>query len=90
MNVRNFITAAVVFVAAGSAFAANPADAGAASAPAGASAGAAVLASNLNLPTVTVNSAGASRSRADVRAEAVQFVKNYKTALSLQLDQYKN
>jgi hypothetical protein len=90
MNVQKFIAAAVVFVAAGSAFAANPADA----APAGASASAAVLASNLNLPSVTVtgngNSAGASRSRAEVRAEAVEFVKNYKTALSVQLDQYKN
>ena len=90
MNVRNFITAAVVFAAAGSAFAANPGDAASASAPVGAGASAAVLAANLNLPTVTVNSAGASRSRAEVRAEAVQFVKNYKTALSVQLDQYKN
>ena len=88
MNVQKFIAAAVVFVAAGSAFAANPADAGAAPVAAGASA--AVLASKLNLPTVTINSAGASRSRAEVRAEAVEFVKNYKTALSVQLDQYEN
>jgi hypothetical protein len=88
MNVKNFIAAAVVFAAAGSAFAANPADA--AAAPAGASA--AVLAANLNLPSITVtgNSAGASRSRAEIRAEAVEFVKNYKTALSVQLEQYNN
>jgi hypothetical protein len=89
MNVQKFIAAAVVFVAAGSAFAANPADTTAtAAAPAAASASAAVLASNQNLPTVTINSAG--RSRAEVRAEAVEFVKHYQTALSVQLDQYKN
>jgi hypothetical protein len=91
MNVQKFIAAAVVFVAAGSAFAADTADtSAAAAAPAAASASAAVLASNLNLPTVTINSASAGRSRAEVRAEAVEFVKHYQTALSVQLDQYKN
>jgi hypothetical protein len=89
MNVQNFIAAAVVFVAAGSAFAADAADTTAtAAAPVAASASAAVLASNLNRPTVTINSA--SRSRTEVRAEAVEFVKNYKTALTVQLEQYKN
>jgi hypothetical protein len=83
MNAKKFIAAAAVFVATGSAFAADaPA---AAAAPVAASA--AVLASNLNLPTVSI-SAGANR--ADVRAEAIEFVKHYKTAFAVQLDQYKN
>jgi hypothetical protein len=42
-----------------------------------------VLAPNLNLPAVTI-------SGAEARAEAVEFVKHYKTALAVQLDQYKN
>jgi hypothetical protein len=82
MNVQKLIAAAVVFVAAGSAFAA------AAPATAAPAASAAVLASNLNLPIVTINNAG--RSRAEVKAEAVEFVKNYRNTLTLQLDQYKN
>jgi hypothetical protein len=91
MNVKNLIAAAVVFAAAaaGSAFAASPADAAAAT-PATASVGAALLASNLNVPAITINGGGPGRSRAEVRAEAVEFVKNYRTALSVQLDQYKN
>ncbi|GGE66519.1 hypothetical protein [Massilia psychrophila] len=46
-------------------------------------ASATVLAPNLNLPAVTI-------SGAEARAEAVEFVKHYKTALAVQLDQYKN
>lgn len=80
MNVQKFIAAAAVFVAAGSAFAAD--------APVAAVAVSAVAA-NLNLPTVSItNSAG--QSRAEVRAGAVEFVKNYKTAFAVQLEQYKN
>jgi hypothetical protein len=84
MNVQKFIAAAAVFVAAGSAFAADAPVAAAVAAPVAASA----VASNLNLPTVTVTNAGPSR--ADVRAEAVEFVKNYKTTLAVQLEQAKN
>lgn len=78
MNASKFIAAAAVFVAAGSAFAADarPANSHATS-------------DNLNLPNVQINQP-ASRSRADVEAEAVEFVKSYKTALEVQLEQYKN
>lgn len=79
MNVQKFIAAAAVFAAAGSAFAAD--------APVAASASAVVIASNLNLPTVSIAN---STSRGAVKAEAVEFVKNYKTAFAVQLEQYKN
>ena len=48
-----------------------------------------VIASKLNLPTVSI-SKSAGRERADVHAEAVQFVKSHKSAFAVQLDQYKN
>jgi hypothetical protein len=87
MNVQKFIAAAAVFVAAGSAFAADaPA---AVAAPAVASAASSVLAANLNLPVAGITKS-AGPVRADVRAEAVQFVQNHKTALAVQLEQYKN
>lgn len=81
MNVQKFIAAAAVFVAAGSAFAAD--------APATAVVAVSAVAANLNLPTVNITSS-AGQSRAEVRAEAVEFVKNYKTAFAVQLEQYKN
>lgn len=84
MNVQKFIAAAAVFVAAGSAFAADAP----AAAPVAAVAVSAVAA-NLNLPTVSITS-GSAQSRAEVRAGAVEFVKNHKTALAVQLEQYKN
>jgi hypothetical protein len=87
MNVQKFIAAAAVFVAAGSAFAADAPVAVAAAAPVAASASSAVVASNLNLPTVSITN---SSSRAAVKADAVEFVKNYKTAFAVQLEQYKN
>jgi hypothetical protein len=86
MNVQKFIAAAAVFVAAGSAFAAD-APVAIAAAPVAASASSVVIASNLNLPTVNITN---GTSRAAVKAEAVEFVKNYKTALAVQLEQYKN
>lgn len=89
MNVQKFIATAAVFVAAGSVFAAEAPVAALGAAPVAASAGSAVLAANLNLPTVTIAS-NAGQSRAAVQAEAVQFVKNYKTAFAVQLEQYKN
>jgi hypothetical protein len=78
MNVQKILAAAAVFVAAGSAFAAD-APAAVAVAPLAASASSVVIASSLN-----------STSRAAMKAEAVEFVKNYKTAFAVQLDQYKN
>ncbi len=81
MNATKFIAAAAVFLAAGAAFAAD--------APAAAGADTSVAAASLNLPSVQINTS-LSRPRAEVKAEAVEFVKNYKTTLSTQLDQYKN
>ncbi len=88
MTVQKFLAAAAIFAAAGTAFAADAAPASAA-APAVANAGSAVLAANLNLPVVSI-SKNTGVSRAAVHAEAVDFVKNYKTTLAVQLDQYKN
>jgi hypothetical protein len=94
MNAKQFIAATAVFVAAtGSAFAA---DAPAAAATTAAAANAvviasadSVIASNLNVPSISITKA-AGRDRAEVRAEAVEFVKNHKTAFAVQLEQYKN
>ena len=83
MNASKFIAAAAVFVAATSAFAAD------APATPVAAAATTIAATSLNVPAVNV-SASNSRSRADVKAEAVEFVKNYKTAFAVQLEQYKN
>lgn len=92
MNATKFLAAAVVFVAAGSAFAAdaplaNAAVTAAAAAAAAANTGAA--ADKLNLPTVTIGKASAVEREA-VKAEAASFVQNHKTALAVQLEQYKN
>lgn len=43
--------------------------------------------SKLNVPSVTITS---TRTRDDVRAEAIAAAKNHKTALAIQLEQYKN
>ena len=83
MNATKFIAAAAVFVAATSAFAAD------APATPAAAAATTIAATSLNVPAVNV-SASNSRSRADVKAEAVEFVKNYKTAFAVQLEQYRN
>jgi hypothetical protein len=89
MNVQKFIAAAAVFVAAGSVFAADAPAAGVAAAPVAASASSVVVASNLNLPTVNITKS-TGQSRAEVQAEAIEFVKHYKTAFAVQLEQYKN
>ncbi|HZV67195.1 MAG TPA: hypothetical protein VFG03_20075 [Telluria sp.] len=81
MNATKFIAAAAVFLAAGAAFAAD--------APAAAGTDTAIAAASLNLPSVQINTS-LGRPRAEVKAEAVEFVKNYQTTLSTQLDQYKN
>ena len=84
MNARNFIAAAAVFVCTGAACAAQSPEV-AAAASAGASP--AASASDLIGPT---RSAPARTPRADVKAEALEFVKNYRTTLAVQLDQYRN
>ncbi|NHZ82917.1 hypothetical protein F2P44_27110 [Massilia sp. CCM 8695] len=78
MNASKLFTAVAALVLTGSAFAAD--------APA-ASTAVSAAASSLSVPAVTINQ---SRSRSDVSAEAVEFVKNYKTAFAVQLEQYKN
>jgi hypothetical protein len=77
MNATKFIAAAAVFLAAGAAFAAD----------APVAADTAIAAASLNSVQI---STPPSRPRAEVKAEAVEFVKNYQTTLSTQLDQYKN
>ncbi|MDQ1924412.1 hypothetical protein [Massilia pseudoviolaceinigra] len=79
MNASTLFTAVAALVLTGSAFAAD--------APAASTAVSAAAASSLSVPAVTINQ---SRSSSDVSAEAVQFVKNYKTAFAVQLEQYKN
>ena len=88
MKATKFIAAAAVFVAAGSAFAA---DATPAASTAATSAAAVVVASSdkLNVPSIQINKS-LSRDRAEVKAEAVEFAKNYRTAFAVQLEQYKN
>lgn len=90
MKATKFFAAAVVFVAAGSAFAADAPVASAAVSAAAATAAANNLnADKLNVPTVTIGKSSAT-DRAIVKAEAEAFVQNYKTMLAVQLEQYKN
>ena len=85
MKATKFLAAAVVFVAAGSAFAADAPVASAALTAAAATASA----DKLNLPTATIGKSSAV-DRAQVKAEAAQFVQQHKTTLAVQLEQYKN
>jgi hypothetical protein len=78
MKTIQTIAAVAIFAATNLAFAAD--------APA---ASAAVAAAAASVPAVTITNPG-PRSRAEVRAEAVEAVKNHKTALAIQLEQYKN
>lgn len=92
MNAKSFIAAAALFVSAAAAFAAEApeatASAGTANAATGNSgAGATATASDLGLPAPGARS---PTSRDDVKAAAADFLKHYKTPLTLQLDQYKN
>ncbi|MES2126041.1 MAG: hypothetical protein V4463_02105 [Pseudomonadota bacterium] len=82
MNAKKLIAAAAVFLATGGAFAAEAPASNAAVTAAAAS----VTATSLNVPAINVS---ATRTRAEVRAEAIEYVKNYKTTLALQLEQYK-
>ncbi|RJG21391.1 hypothetical protein [Massilia cavernae] len=96
MNAIKFITAAAAFAVAGSVFAADAPAANAAVTAAAASTAAAaananngIAAKNLNVPSIVIGQPTAA-DRAAVRTEAVEFVKNHKTALAVQLEQYKN
>ncbi len=89
MKATNFIAAALVF-AAGSAFAADaPATAAASTAAVASAANVGIAATQLNVPAITITKNG-GRARADVHAEAVDAVKNYKTPLAIQLELAKN
>jgi hypothetical protein len=89
MKATKFIAAVAVFVAAGSAFAADTPAANAAATAAAAAANSSIAVVSLNVPAVTI-SMNNSRTRTEVHAEAVQALKNYKSTLAVQLDQYKN
>jgi hypothetical protein len=83
MNATKFLAAAAVFVAAGSAFAADTPVANAAVTAAASTATTSITAVALNVPTVTISSV---RARADVKAEAVEAVRSYKSTLAKQLE----
>jgi hypothetical protein len=99
MNVKNLIAAAALFTAASAVFAADAAPAATATtaaatataaavaAPAASAATVSAAAQVLNLPSVTI---AASRSRDEVRAEAVDFVAHHKTMLQTQLEWSNN
>lgn len=89
MNTKNLIAAVALIASASAAFAADsaPATTTAAAAPVAAAATVSVAAQSLNLPSVTVSGA---RSREEVNAEAVEFVKHYKTMLQTQLEWSNN
>ena len=87
MNASKLFAAATVFVAAGSAFAAETPVAAAAVATAATTANSSIAAIALNVPTVTISK---TRSRAAVRAEAVEAVRTYKPTLAKQLELANN
>jgi hypothetical protein len=85
MNATKFLAAAAVFVAAGSAFAAETPATSAAVTTVASTANTSIAAVSLNVPSVTVTNV-LGRTRGDVQAEAVQEVKTYRTTLAKQLD----
>ena len=91
MNTKNFVAAAVVFLSTATAFAAEAPAATAATTAStssgSSSAGATSSGPDLNLPAL---GAPSRNSNGEAKEEAREFVKNYKTALAVQLDQYKN
>lgn len=97
MNAFKTIAAVATFAIAGSAFAAEAPAANAAATAAAANAASAaaatanagIAAATLNVPSVTINKS-ITRNRAEVKAEAVEFVKNHKTAFAILLEHSKN
>lgn len=79
MNAKTVIAAAAVFLSTASAFAAEAPDATAVAS--------AASAARLNLPALNAPS---DTSREETKAEAKDVLKDYKTTLSVQLEQYKN
>ena len=84
MNASKLFTAVAAFAFAGSAFAADVAVANAAVTAAAASQ-LTLTAQRLNIPVVLVDK-NAGRSRAEVRAEAVAAVQNYRSTAETQFD----
>ncbi|MES2323370.1 MAG: hypothetical protein V4633_13980 [Pseudomonadota bacterium] len=96
MNASKLFAAVAVFAVAGSTFAADlPAAnaavtaAAAATTAVSAAANTGIAAASLNVPAVTITRS-LNRSRADAHAEAVEFVKNHKTAFATLLEHSKN
>ncbi|WP_426110792.1 hypothetical protein [Massilia sp. PWRC2] len=92
MHTKSLIAAAAFAIIASPAFAAD-AGQSASAAPVSSAAAISATAQALNLPSVngmTSVNVPASRSRADVHAEAVDFVAHYKTMLEVQLELAKN
>lgn len=87
MNAIKFFAAATVFAAAGSAFAADAPIASAAVSTMASTAATSITAVSLNVPVITISN---NRDRNEVRAEAAQEVKTYRTTLAKQLDLAKN
>jgi hypothetical protein len=90
MKASTLFTAVAALAFTGSALAADIGGAAATSASAAvaAAANSSIAATSLNVPAVTIGNP--ALGRAAVHAEAVEFVRNYKTALAVQLEQYKN
>lgn len=89
MNAKSFIFAAAVCLVAGPALAAESPEASVAASAATVSGGASAAAS-ASSPTLPEQSAASPTPRDEAKAGAVDFVKNYRTTLAVQLDQYKN
>lgn len=87
MNAIKFFAAATVFVAAGSAFAADAPIASAAVTTMASTASTSITAISLNVPVITISNV---RERSEVHAEAVQELKTYRSTLAKQLDLAKN
>ena len=84
MNASTLFTAVAALAFAGSAFAAD-APVSSAAIAAAAAAQLTVTSQNLNIPVVLVNKS-AGRTRAEVRAEAVETVQNYRATEAGQFD----
>ena len=85
MNASKLFAAVAALTIAGSAFAADTAGAAAAVSAAAAAAQMSVVAKSLNVPALLVDK-NAGRSRAEVKAEAIETVKNYRATATAQFD----
>ena len=86
MNASKLFTAVAVVAFAGTAFAADlPAANAAATSAAAAAAQVSVAAKSLNVPAILVNKS-ASPTRAEIRAEAIEAVKNHRSTAASEFD----